>query len=53
MTMNDVPEPENLMPPEVCKDDFLKAMTRIRPTVSVNDLLEQEKFTEEFGSEGS
>ncbi len=52
MTLNEIPEPELLKPPDVCKDDFLKAMSRIKPTVSQADLKRQEEFTEEFGQEG-
>lgn len=52
MTLADIPEPDKLVPPDICKDDFIKAMNRIRPTVSIKDLEKQEKFTEEFGQEG-
>lgn len=52
MDFMDIPEPEKLNPPDVTKEDFLKAMTRIRPTVSIKDLEKQEKFTEDFGQEG-
>ena len=52
MMLAEIPEPDKLVPPDVCKDDFKKAMTRIRPTVSPKDLEKQEKFTEEFGQEG-
>ena len=52
MTLNDIPEPENLKPPDVCKADFIKAMSKIKPTVSVADLEKQQKFTTEFGQEG-
>jgi vacuolar protein-sorting-associated protein 4 len=52
MTLNEIPEPENLKPPDVCKADFVKAMSKIKPTVSQTDLERQEKFTQEFGQEG-
>lgn len=52
MTLTDIPQPEFLVPPEVTKDDFIKAFTRIRATVSKKDLEQQDKFTEEFGQEG-
>lgn len=52
MTLTEIPQPEFLVPPEVTKDDFIKAYTRIRPTVSKKDLEKQENFTEEFGQEG-
>jgi len=52
MSLNEIPEPENLNPPDVCKSDFIKAMAKIKPTVSHADLEKQEKFTAEFGQEG-
>lgn len=52
MSLNEIPEPELLKPPDVCKDDFIKAMSKIKPTVSVHDLKKQEEFTVEFGQEG-
>jgi vacuolar protein-sorting-associated protein 4 len=52
MTLNDIPEPELLKPPETSKDDFIKAMSKIKPTVSQDDLKKQEQFTIEFGQEG-
>ena len=52
MTLNEIPEPELLLPPDVCKDDFIKAMSKIKPTVSKDDLKKQENFTVEFGQEG-
>jgi vacuolar protein-sorting-associated protein 4 len=51
MTMNEIPEPEFLKPNDVSIDDFLKAMSNIKPTVSQEDLLRQEDFTKNFGSE--
>ncbi len=52
MTMNEIPEPEFLKPNDVCTEDFLKAMSNIKPTVSAADLLRQDEFTKNFGSEG-
>jgi len=52
MTLNEIPEPENLQPPDVCKADFIKATSKIKATVSQSDLEKQEKFTAEFGQEG-
>ncbi|MFO0515344.1 MAG: hypothetical protein ACK5YA_00670, partial [bacterium] len=52
MTLVEIPQPELLCPPEVTKDDFVKAYSKIRPTVSKKDLEKQENFTEEFGQEG-
>lgn len=52
MSLNEIPNPEKLLPPDVCKEDFIKALKRIRPTVSEKDLDKQQQFTEEFGQEG-
>lgn len=52
MSLNDIEVPEMLYAPDVCKDDFLKALSKIRPTVSPHDLIRQEEFTKEFGQEG-
>lgn len=50
--MNEIPEPEYLKPHDVSVDDFLKAISNIKPTVSANDLIRQDEFTKNFGSEG-
>mmetsp|Transcript_23817 Transcript_23817/g.24803 ORF Transcript_23817/g.24803 Transcript_23817/m.24803 type:complete len:459 (-) Transcript_23817:70-1446(-) len=52
MTLNDIEVPETLMAPDICRDDFIKALSKIRPTVGANDLVRQEQFTEEFGQDG-
>lgn len=52
MTMHEIPEPHLLKPNDVCVDDFLKAISNIKPTVSEEDLIRQDEFTKEFGSEG-
>lgn len=52
MTLYDIPEPELLKPPDVCRDDFVKALSKIKPTVSQQDLKKQEEFTQDFGQEG-
>jgi vacuolar protein-sorting-associated protein 4 len=52
MTLNEITQPELLIPPDVCKDDFVKALSKIKPTVSHADLKKQENFTHEFGQEG-
>ncbi len=52
MKMVEIKDKENLEAPKVCKEDFLSALTKIRPTVSQKDLVKQEQFTEEFGQEG-
>ena len=52
MTLTDIPEPNKLKPPLVCVDDFIKATSKIKPTVSAKNLEKQDEFTEEFGQEG-
>lgn len=47
-----LPEPHNLKNPDVCKDDFIKALDKIKATVSKADLENQIIFTKEFGQEG-
>ena len=41
-----------LKPPTVNGDDFFKMLDTTRPSVSANDLIKQQQFTEEFGLEG-
>jgi vacuolar protein-sorting-associated protein 4 len=52
MSLHEIPEPENLMPPDVCLDDYFKALREIKATVSEKDLVRHEEFTKEFGQEG-
>lgn len=52
MGLNDIEVPETLLAPDVSKDDFMKALSKIRPTVNAHDLTRQEEFTKEFGQEG-
>ena len=42
-----------VMPPGICFRDFQKVLLRARPTVGAEDLKEYERFTAEFGEEGS
>ena len=49
MTMHGIPEPELLKPNDVSIDDFLKAISNIKPTVSEEDLIRQDEFTKDFG----
>jgi len=51
MTLMDV-KPDELLPPEVTMNDFLKVLRNARPTVSVKDLERYTQFTAEFGQEG-
>ena len=52
MSMHEIPEPELLKPNDVSVDDFLKAISNIKPSVSDEDLIRQDEFTKDFGSEG-
>ena len=52
MRMNELPEKDKLKEPDVCYEDFLLAIQKIKPTVSNADLDKQIIFTEEFGQEG-
>lgn len=54
MTINDIPDEETklLLPPDVSINDYLLALSKIKPTVSEEDLVKQQEFTAEFGQEG-
>jgi vacuolar protein-sorting-associated protein 4 len=52
MILNNIPDPTKLKPPVICQGDFLRAMSKIKATVSQKDLERQEEFTKEFGQEG-
>ena len=39
-----------LVEPPVCFDDFMQALTNIRPSVAEDDLVRYEEFTEKYGS---
>ncbi|KAL2163307.1 hypothetical protein VTH06DRAFT_5364 [Thermothelomyces fergusii] len=52
MTWEKVPSDE-LLEPVVEKKDFIKAIKASRPTVSQADLVRNEEWTKEFGSEGA
>ncbi|KAF9952134.1 Vacuolar protein sorting-associated protein 4 [Modicella reniformis] len=51
MSWEDV-EGDQLLEPPLGMQDFLKAVKSVRPTVSSGDVVEHDKFTLEFGSEG-
>jgi len=53
MTLMEVPKPKCVVPPPVQYDDFVKAFVAARPSVSKDDLLEVQRFTREFGQQGS
>ena len=49
----EIPDSSKVKAPLVCMEDFLKAITKIKPTVNQKDIDEQLKFTKEFGMEGN
>lgn len=51
MNMYDVPNGK-LKEPPVCFEDYMQALTRIRPSVAQEDLERQEDFTKKFGQDG-
>jgi hypothetical protein len=51
ISLNEIPEPEYLLPPDVCVENYLIAMSKIKATVSEKDLLRLEEFSNEFGSD--
>ncbi len=52
MKMHDMANPEMLLPPDVCYEDYILALKKIKATVNEKDLEKQEEFTREFGQEG-
>lgn len=50
MTIMDM-EPSLLRAPDVCMDDFMQALARIKPSVNEADITEHIKWTEEFGQD--
>ena len=51
MGLMDVP-PALLRAPDIVADDFFKALSHIKPSVSDKDLVKQEEFTKDFGQDG-
>jgi len=51
MTLFDV-EPSKLRAPEVKFEDFMNALSRIKPSVALADLERQIEFTNSFGQDG-
>ncbi len=48
MNMYDIPNGK-LKEPPVCFDDYMQALTRIKPSVALEDLKRYEEFTAKFG----
>lgn len=51
MNMYDIP-PGKLKEPDVCLDDYMQALTRIKPSVCIEDLARYTDFTSKFGQDG-
>ena len=51
MEMYDVPN-GCLVEPEVCYDDYMKALIKIKPSCAVEDLKAYEEFTQKYGQDG-
>jgi vacuolar protein-sorting-associated protein 4 len=51
MNMYDVPAGK-LKEPDVCLDDYMQALTRIKPSVCIEDLDRYIDFTAKFGQDG-
>lgn len=51
MTANEISEPELLMPMPVTKEDFVKALRTIRPSIAQTDIDQHIQFTADFGQE--
>jgi vacuolar protein-sorting-associated protein 4 len=45
-------DPTLLRAPDVCMEDFMMAVARIKPSVNEGDITEHVKWTEEFGQDG-
>mmetsp|Transcript_23430 Transcript_23430/g.17895 ORF Transcript_23430/g.17895 Transcript_23430/m.17895 type:complete len:86 (+) Transcript_23430:1048-1305(+) len=45
-------DPSKLRAPDVTMDDFLQALSRIKPSVAEADLVKQVEFTNNFGQDG-
>jgi vacuolar protein-sorting-associated protein 4 len=52
MSLFEAPDPKKVVPPAVCKMDFLKAMRTARPSVCEADIEQHTAFTRDFGQEG-
>jgi SpoVK/Ycf46/Vps4 family AAA+-type ATPase len=48
MTLMDL-DPKLLKAPDVCMDDFMAALARIKPSVNNKDIEDHIKWTAEFG----
>jgi len=51
MTLMDV-QPDLLRCPDLVVDDYMAAISRIKPSVNADDIQEHIKWTEEFGQDG-
>jgi vacuolar protein-sorting-associated protein 4 len=49
MSIMDISDPTLLRCPDVCVDDFMSAIARIKPSVNNKDIEDHIKWTSEFG----
>ena len=53
MDLMHVPHPEKVRPPMLDMDDLMSAISKMKKTVSAEDIKKQQDFTKEFGMEGN
>jgi len=51
MKLMEVP-PSQLKAPDVCFEDFMEALSNVKPSVNEEDIVEHHKWTAEFGQDG-
>ncbi len=51
MKLTELPDVSKLKPPKVCKEDFFMAMSKIKTTVSKQNLVLQDQFSKDFARE--
>jgi vacuolar protein-sorting-associated protein 4 len=52
MTLMDINPPSLLRCPDVCMNDFMEALQRIKPSTNEKDINDHIKWTSEFGQDG-
>ncbi len=49
MSLFEIQDPDKLLVNKVTKQDFLKSLSKVKPSVSEEEVKDHERFTEEFG----
>lgn len=49
MSLFEIQDPDKLLVHKVTKQDFLKSLSKVKPSVSEEEVKDHERFTEEFG----